>query len=147
MFYKCVNCGHIFEEGEQAYSGDGWNEPRVAVCPICKDDFEDAVACQCCGGHFLKDELKDGRCEECIEEVFKEYRFGNVEKLYLISSDECESVDLNPFVAAMFSAAQINEILLKELLEQEKIRPVDCSAFINQDKNWFIEKISEMEGW
>ena len=145
MFYKCTNCGHIFEEGEEAHCGDGFSEPRIAVCPACGDFFELAKPCQCCGGQFLEDELTEGMCEECIEETINDYSFGHISELYLISSDEKEEVELNAFIASMFSPSQINELLLQELLKQNETHTVDCSYFIKSDKNWFIEKIAEHE--
>lgn len=140
--YKCYECGHIFEEGEQDYSGDGWNDPKIEVCPVCGDTFGEAKACCRCGGHFLEDELEGGFCEVCANEEIEKYRFNHITELYLMASNEKEKVELNAFIASMFSPSQINELLLRELIESNKIKRVDCSDFIMSDQYWFLEKIS-----
>ena len=80
MAFKCLECGHIFEEGEQKtyVETHGISEPpfeEFSVCPVCNGFFQKAVRCKVCGGFFLKDELNyDGTCEDCFnsdEEVIK----------------------------------------------------------------------------
>lgn len=73
MFLKCLDCGHIFEEGEQATReerhpyGSTTASEYFAVCPVCGGDFEEAVRCEKCGGAFLEDELIGGYyCRECL---------------------------------------------------------------------------------
>ena len=72
--YKCVDCGHIFEEGDQAE----WYEDRgeycgipcgelMTGCPKCHGYYEEATECKECGEWFLEDELHDGLCESCQE--------------------------------------------------------------------------------
>lgn len=65
--YKCLDCGHIFDEGEQAVwteaHGEQWDG-----CPICKGGFEETTGCAHCGGEFLETELFDGICAECLAE-------------------------------------------------------------------------------
>lgn len=146
MLYKCYECGHIFEEGEQKYSGDGWNDPKIAVCPVCGNAFGEAKICPRCGGQFLEDELTEGFCENCVNEEIEEYSFNHITELYLMCSSEKEEVELNAFIASMFSPSQINELLLRELLNSDKMKNVDCSHFIKSDKNWFLEKISNDRG-
>ena len=73
--YKCVDCGHVFEDGEQAV----WNEDRgeyfgmpcsetMTGCPKCHGYYEEAHICDGCGEWFLDDELYDGLCGGCQEE-------------------------------------------------------------------------------
>lgn len=67
MSYKCLECGHIFEEGEQSF----WKEPhgeRLSGCPICDGSYEECVSCNHCGADHLKEELYDGWCVECLED-------------------------------------------------------------------------------
>ena len=77
MMYKCADCGHVFEEGEQAIwcedRGEFWGMPcteRLEGCPKCHGCFEEATECKECGELFLSDELYDGLCEDCQEELF-----------------------------------------------------------------------------
>ena len=81
MTFKCLECGHIFESGEEAI----WREERgeafgslvyeeLTGCPICKGAYEETQQCSFCGSHHLKEELKNGLCCECFEELRKEVK-------------------------------------------------------------------------
>lgn len=79
MKYICVDCGHIFEEGEEATIvehhpyGDTTADEYIAVCPICGGDFEEAGICKCCGGAFYEDNLiAHYYCKECVEDYMTE---------------------------------------------------------------------------
>ena len=74
MAFKCLACGHIFEEGEQSRweehhpYGMGYAAEEFSGCPICNGDFEETKQCEICGGEFLEDELLGGCvCEDCVE--------------------------------------------------------------------------------
>ena len=150
--YKCYDCGHIFSEDEVVH----WKESRgeyfgfpcsedMTGCPNCHGEYGDAKECLSCGEYFLSDEMTQGYCEECAKEKLEEYSFGHITELYLISSDETESVQLNQFISSMFSPSQINELLLRELLESDKIKKVDCSSFVKCDESWILDKIAKRE--
>lgn len=74
--YKCVECNHIFDEGEQAVwyesRGEFWGSPcseRMTGCPVCKGDYDEVVQCKECGEWVWNDEVDyDGLCEGCQEE-------------------------------------------------------------------------------
>ena len=73
MFLKCLECGHIFEEGEQHIIREYHNEipggfyENFASCPVCGGDYQEAKCCKSCGGAFLEDELIAGYyCKECL---------------------------------------------------------------------------------
>ena len=75
--YKCVDCGLVFEEGEEAVweesRGEYWGFPcseTLTGCPKCKENYEEAYRCKRCGEWFLEDELNDGYCELCYDELF-----------------------------------------------------------------------------
>lgn len=72
--FKCTECGHIFEDGEQrTYAehhpyGDTTADEYFSVCPVCGGEYEEAKSCKCCGGAFLEDELIGGYyCDECLK--------------------------------------------------------------------------------
>lgn len=76
--YRCIECGRIFEEGEEAVwyedRGEYWGIPcreRVTGCPSCRGDYEEVFQCEECGEWFFEDELEDGLCEDCINEKEK----------------------------------------------------------------------------
>lgn len=63
--YKCLECGNIFEDGEQAEWREDYGE-KFSGCPICKGDFVEARNCKWCGDVFTEEELYDGLCEKCL---------------------------------------------------------------------------------
>lgn len=74
MFYKCEDCGNIFEEGEQAtwsenlgeHFGAPYREERDG-CPMCHGDYHELYECRECGSYFEKEELHEGCCYECLD--------------------------------------------------------------------------------
>ena len=141
MAFKCLACGHIFEEGEQAR----WEEThgldcqpyeKMSGCPICKGDFEETKQCKICGGEFLEDELLGGCvCEECVEEYSKDF-----DTCYKISANEKEEIKINALLASLLDVDEIETILYHYLKTK---RDIDCSKFVNQDKDWFADKLVE----
>ena len=95
MMYRCCECGHLFEEGEQAVWYENQGEchgvtamERFSGCPICKGDYEEAHQCQECGDWHSEDELYEGWCEKCLRETinydtFFEYCEANKDEQYL----------------------------------------------------------------
>ena len=147
MAYKCLECEHIFEDGEQAEweEDHGYETPpceKRSGCPLCKGSYEETAKCYVCGGDFLEDELECGVCEYCVECLKDKYRY-NPQKCYEISKDETEKVEINYFLSCMFTESQIEEILLLNVRKASALMPIDCSAFIDADKSWFEEKIIE----
>ena len=48
MMFKCLDCGYVFEEGEEAVwyedRGEYWGVPcreRMTGCPACHGDYEE----------------------------------------------------------------------------------------------------------
>lgn len=143
MAYKCVECGHIFEEGEQARweesRGEFWGMPSyetLSGCPICKGDYEETVRCSVCKSEHFEDELNGGVCDECIDEYRK-----NFDACYKLSLGETQEIRINELLASLFTVQDIEEILVEHI--HTKWKDVDCSAFIDMDKEWFGEKIAE----
>ena len=91
--YRCTECGHLFEEGEQATWEEthGLDSPpyeKWSGCPICKGDYEEVYQCEQCGDWHSEDELYDGWCEKCLRETinydtFFEYCEANKDEQYL----------------------------------------------------------------
>lgn len=150
MAFKCLDCGHIFDEGEEGFYeedyGIFWGSrmtERQPCCPSCNSEyFEEACRCERCKGVFLEDELEEGLCEECCDELEEEYRH-DPKKCFELAKDETESVELNAFLVSMLKAEQINEILLKCLTEQGI--SIDCTHFITSDRLWFLCKGKEVK--
>ena len=95
MMYRCVNCGNLFEEGEQAVWYENQGEchgvtamERFSGCPLCHDDYEEVHQCKECGEWHSEDELYEGWCEKCLRETinydtFFEYCEANKDEQYL----------------------------------------------------------------
>jgi hypothetical protein len=91
--YKCENCGHLFEEGEQAVWEEthGFTSPPYEKwdgCPLCKGGYEEVHQCQECEKWHTEDELYEGWCEKCLRETinydtFFEYCEANKDEQYL----------------------------------------------------------------
>ena len=145
--YKCEDCGHIFEEGEQCE----WEEmhgftygpgEHFSGCPRCKGGYYEVYNCEDCGEIFEEDELHVGRCAECLKNNFKG-DFKMCEKVAEHSS-YTEDVAINGFLATQFTAEEINKILSEKLEEKSKNQEIDCSEFIAGDIDWFGEVLAEV---
>lgn len=77
--YRCEECGHLFEEGEQEHIsecvGEYWGSPAYQeydVCPCCGGSYETISPCKICGGY---ENLESGEkyCENCKIEVEKRF--------------------------------------------------------------------------
>jgi hypothetical protein len=140
MYFKCKECGHVFEDGEQATwvesHGLDYGGEEFEGCHICKGDYEEAEECEKCGKVCGDDEIFGGLCDECIEE----YKY-DVNMCYKIGKHEKHVFNLNVLFAHLFTENEIEDILLREL---SKDKYVDCSSFINENKDWFGEKILEV---
>lgn len=143
MAYKCLDCGHIFEEGEQARWSEGrgefWGSPcseEMTGCPLCKGDYEKTFRCAVCGSEHLEDELSGGVCNECIDEYRKDFS-----SCYEISRGETQEIEINALLASLFNVADIERILKEYVLY--RWQDVDCSPFIDEDKSWFGERLAE----
>lgn len=93
MMYRCCDCVHLFEDGEQAV----WEERHGFIdgpfekwsgCPICKGGYEEVHQCKECGDWHTDDELYEGWCEKCLREsinydTFFEYCEANKDEHYL----------------------------------------------------------------
>lgn len=136
MSYKCLECGHIFENGEarEVREDDGY----VYVCPICGGDFEKTVKCSLCKGEFLEDELNGGVCDECIDE----YR--NQAKICVDISEQegtKAKINVNYLIPFILSEEDINDILI-EYIKKEKPN-ADCGEYIDEDISWFGEMLAK----
>ena len=93
MMFKCCDCGHLFEDGEQAVWEErhGFYTPpyeQWSGCPICEGGYEEVHQCKECGEWHTEDELYEGWCEKCLRETinydtFFEYCEANKDEQYL----------------------------------------------------------------
>lgn len=134
MMFRCLECGNLFEEGEEKR----WVEPygeEMKGCPLCFGAYEEAEACELCGEYA--EELFGGVCQDCID-CYK----NDVETCYKIGGTYKDEVKINGFLATMFTEKDIENILLENLKNSKK---VDCTSFIENDKEYFGEQLVEVE--
>lgn len=134
MAYKCYDCERTFNEPKFTKEAHG---EVFACCPYCNGSFDEAKKCEICGEYFFEDELNGGCvCDDCIEEHKRDF-----ETCYSIAeTTEKQEIKINALLASLVSVSKIEAVLYHILKEAEY---VDCSAFINEDKDWFAEKLAE----
>lgn len=76
--YRCNECGHLFEEGEQATwredRGEFWGSPcseNMSGCPLCKGDYEEIKPCKICGSY--DHDYDEDYCNACKKDVQKRF--------------------------------------------------------------------------
>jgi DNA-directed RNA polymerase subunit RPC12/RpoP len=144
MAYKCLDCGKVFEDYAkwEENVGEFWGTAAyetVYGCPHCKGEFEETIPCDICGEEHLKDELFGGVCKNCIDK----YKY-DTKVCFEVGKHASDTVELNLFLATLFTKEEIEEILFKALQEEEKInKTVNCQKFIDLDKSWFGERLAE----
>jgi hypothetical protein len=149
MAYRCLECGHIFEEGEQARwsesRGEFWGvacSENMSGCPLCKGDYEETTPCKICGSEHLENELSGDVCDECIEKYHHD-----IDVCFKVGANDTETIEINCFLASMFDKEQIEELLLNALKEKrEYMRDYvdkDCEKFVNSDRSWFAENLAK----
>lgn len=143
MFFKCMECGHIFEDGEEARwmedYGEFWGVPvrkEETGCPLCKGTYNECVQCEICGAKHLEDELNGGVCDDCLE-AFKT----DFDVCYDISFGDEEEIKINALLASLFEASDIEQILIQYI--KHHCKEVDCGEYIDRDRQWFAEKLLE----
>lgn len=150
MSLKCHDCGHVFEWGEEEVFVErhGLDCPpyeATSLCPKCKsDDFEVLSPCKKCKEEFFDEDLLFGICPDCVEKYIDFYK-NDVLHCYEFAENDTAKIEINGFLAQMFSESQINEILLSFLLEKQKEKKIDCLPYIQEDVPGFIEAIEWSE--
>lgn len=147
MAYKCLSCGHTFEEGQQStwFEKHGLDKPpyeKISGCPICRGDYEETTPCLICGCEQFDDDLNGGVCDNCIDK----YK-NDVNMLFKIGANDTDNVELNCFLASIFKKEDIENLLFRELLEREKymkeLLNYNYEKFVQSDKGWFAERLLE----
>lgn len=63
--FKCFECGHLFESGEERRFVEAHGEEYYA-CPVCAGAYEETEECDICGTHHFSNLLYNGICLNCI---------------------------------------------------------------------------------
>lgn len=118
--YRCENCGHLFEEGEQAVWEErhGLDTPpyeRWDGCPLCCGGYEEVHQCRGCDEWYTDEELYDGWCEKCLRETinydtFFEYCEANKDEQYLdifVMSELLGGMDCPKYITVEFHSLMV----------------------------------------
>jgi hypothetical protein len=122
-----------------------WVEPHgemLTGCPICKGACDETKRCKMCDGEFLEEELESGVCEDCYSKLVMKYKYNPI-GCFKLAREEKQSVKINDFLVSQFTEIQIEEILLKEIVGLASFSPIDCTQFIENDKDWFVKQALE----
>lgn len=86
--YRCNECGHLFEEGEQK----SWVEPhgeKMQGCPLCCGTYIESNNCRICGEpsgeeHYCKqcEEETEGKLYKLIKENFTKFEIPLINDMY-----------------------------------------------------------------
>ena len=72
MNFICLECGHIFEDGEQGRITETYDTGMTPlreshlVCPLCGGAYDEAVYCKTCGKIIPLSEAVFGECVDCF---------------------------------------------------------------------------------
>jgi hypothetical protein len=64
--FKCGECGHIFEYGEEKRWTESYGE-ELCGCPICEGGFREIEPCLLCGSY--NHNFDEAYCEVCKNDV------------------------------------------------------------------------------
>lgn len=149
MSYICLDCGNIFEEGEQITFQENRGElfgvpcsKKISGCPVCGGEYEESTPCSICGSEHLEEDLNGGLCDECIDK----YKH-DIDMCFRVGKGDTEAVEINCFLASMFEKEEIEDLLFETLKERNRYMRVyikaDCERFVNSDRSWFAERLLE----
>ena len=121
--YICEHCGKIVEPDEMEKK-KSWLTERdyetLYVCPNChRDELVEAQKCKKCGEYHAEYTMNEGYCPDCAEEIFDRFKY-DPKGIYDLTKEETEEVELNAFLTAVFSTADIEEILINSLVRDAK---------------------------
>lgn len=144
--YICVECGHLFEDGEERtsreYRGECHGFPAyetISSCPMCGGDFENAKYCDNCDEWYAECDLSNGYCFNCINSFKNDWQM-----CLKINDNIREPMELNSFLASVFDVSEIEQILLEKLKEKASIKPIDCSNYILGDVDFFASRLKKI---
>ena len=139
----CERCKATFEEPETLRNGGGdWGED-VSICPECgHDSIAECGICVSCGAP-VPDESGDCVCDNCLK------HHSNPSTALVYGDRRKENVKVNGFLAFVYSAEEINDILLTHY-RGEALTLVDSfrrdgmtDLYVREDPGDFADFIKE----
>lgn len=96
MNYRCDECGHIFEQGEEKITIQPHGE-EMSECPLCGGSYEEVQECEICGEPLNNDERKF--CSSCKKDIADKIKcffetFNSLEKKFISELQEDGELDV-----------------------------------------------------
>lgn len=144
--YKCLNCDIKFDndgaETVEEYRGECWGIPayeQMTACPNCKStDVEPLKECPYCDAIILESEDCCGECANALNSAIDIHRiFRTSERM------DAAEIEINPYLAEIFSAAEINEILFAHLKEAAFSSAAAVQKVIKANQKFIEENAAE----
>ena len=125
-YYKCLDCGHVFDEdeagsdrewiGEDRYESNSSGWMYYMACPECgSTEIVEAERCDECGDYFDKTDLirvGDMKlCQECARDYFEAYweKWGYIEKTDLDRAIRVIQLNTTPNASGYKNLQRVNE--------------------------------------
>lgn len=134
VYYRCDQCKHIFAEDEIATTEEVFENGftrYLDVCPACGcEDMREGLKCAKCGRFFEHDSMYEstplfGLCDACISKHI------TVEACKKVGDKHLRTVAINSFLAYVFDAAEIEDILVREL-QDILLTTYDCADYLQE---------------
>lgn len=146
--YKCLECRHIFDEGEE----QRWVEPHgehMAGCPVCGCAYDEAYQCDRCGTYHLSDELYSGFCADCITKIAMPRVLADYAESNTLIAEEFYSYYYDSFIAD--TSTQLRQLLRGGLLQRASLESLNgytdtrkkCRKYIAKDE----EHLTDFAEW
>ncbi len=117
--YICTQCNHIFEKGEEKkieeYRGECFGFPvceEYYVCPVCGENYEEAIKCSICGEYYLEEDLMNDICDNCLD---NEVDYDNVLR-FLTNTDELKYFVFDFFFSSEYFGDTLEKAINDELI-------------------------------
>lgn len=105
----------------------------------CGGIFKRFEECCICEVECPSEEVHNGVCDDCIN------HYGNNIKIcYRLGKKDTVDIKLNGFLAHLFTVDEIEDLLYSKLMEENKSKKIDCTSFIDIDRDWFGEMLEEV---
>ena len=82
--YKCEDCNHTFEDGEQLTRTEPHGE-QITGCPLCGGNFKEAKQCKICETYDIEDD--EEICKSCKNDLKK-----NIIKIFLNYNEDVHEI-------------------------------------------------------
>ena len=146
--YKCLECGHIFDEGEEWRWVESHGE-HMTGCPICGCAYDEACQCDKCGAYHLSDELYSGLCADCLGDMATPQNIADYAESDTLLAEDFYAYYYDSFIAG--TSVQLRQLLRGGLLQRASLELLNghtdtqekCRKYITEDE----EHLTDFAEW